>query len=304
MIVVGVLCGLSASRIKRAGASTKWLGLIASALNLPLFPIGTAVGIAGLVYFVRERPPDLVPEREHKPIPGDGTSKSLSTVACVAQIAWVWFVYGRIFDWAVERGMPLHHLGLINWGLSLFLAIYAAVIFHELGHFAAGRTVSFQLFGFRLGCLDCFHSGGRWGLRLKRNNYMGGSVTMIPEHADNIRTRAMIMLFGGPLGSLVLGLTGVGLLLTVPAPVWPPAIGLFIVLATSMGIGDFLFNLVPLGTGTNYSDGAKILQLYRNGSWADYYCSVYYMSLSRTTALRPRDWPTEAVERAAAFGAS
>src|ERR1700682_3671387 len=177
LIVVGVLCGLSASRIKRAGASTKWLGLIASALNLPLFPIGTAVGIAGLVYFVRERPPDLVPEREHKPIPGDGTSKSLSTVACVAQIAWVWFVYGRIFDWAVERGMPLHHLGLINWGLSLFLAIYAAVIFHELGHFAAGRTVSFQLFGFRLGCLDCFHSGGRWGLRLKRNNYMGGRRT-------------------------------------------------------------------------------------------------------------------------------
>ena len=43
--------------------------------------------------------------------------------------------------------------------------------------------------------------------------------------------------------------------------------------------------------------------MYRRGPWCDFHCANHYMGLSRTTALRPRDWPKDMVVRAAEFAA-
>ena len=75
-------------------------------------------------------------------------------------------------------------------------------------------------------------------------------------------------------------------------------------LSTGFAFGDFLFNLVPMASEAQYSDGARLWQMYRRGPWCDFHCANHYMGLSQTTALRPRDWPTAMVERAAEFAAS
>ena len=43
--------------------------------------------------------------------------------------------------------------------------------------------------------------------------------------------------------------------------------------------------------------------MFRRGPWCDFHCANHYMGLSRTTALRPRDWPKDMVVRAAEFAA-
>ena len=73
--------------------------------------------------------------------------------------------------------------------------------------------------------------------------------------------------------------------------------------ATGLAFGDFLFNLLPLASEAQYSDGARLWQMYRRGPWCDFHCANYYMGLSQTTPLRPREWPTPMVERAAEFAA-
>jgi len=72
-------------------------------------------------------------------------------------------------------------------------------------------------------------------------------------------------------------------------------------LATGLAFGHFIFNLLPMAGETGYSDGARLWQMYRRGPWSDFHCANYYMGLSQTTGLSPRDWPTSMVERAAEF---
>src|ERR1700730_1498522 len=50
--VLGVIAGLTAWRMKHADAFSKAAGLTASIMNLLLFPVGTALGVAGLFYFL------------------------------------------------------------------------------------------------------------------------------------------------------------------------------------------------------------------------------------------------------------
>jgi len=113
----------------------------------------------------------------------------------------------------------------------------------------------------------------------------------------------MILTLGGPLASALLGAIGAICLLLIPGPAWPAAIGRAVALATGFAWGDFLFNLMPIATEAQYSDGALLWQMSRRGPWCDFHCANHYMGLSRTTALRPRDWPKDMVVRAAEFAA-
>jgi hypothetical protein len=297
--ITGIVAAIAAWRIKRPGKW--WEGLAVSLMNLLWLPFGPILSAAGLFYFFRKPAPDPVLDRVHKPVAGDGTSKWSGVVFVAAQIIWVWLVYSRLLHWTGARGMHRVHLDPGTWFLTLGLAIYASITIHELGHFALGRAVGFRLVSFRLGPLNWMYRSGRWRLRLQPGSYLGGHTAMVPENADDLRGQAMIMTLGGPLGSAALGAAGLGLLFGIPGPAWPVALGEFVVLVTSMGFGDFVLNLFPVASGVSYSDGARFWQLYRRGPWADYLCAIYYMGLSRTTAMRPGEWPSEMVEHAAAF---
>jgi hypothetical protein len=126
---------------------------------------------------------------------------------------------------------------------------------------------------------------------------------MAPTTARNIRKRAILLTLGGPLASLFLGTIGVSFLLLIPGASWPATLGQAVALATAFAFGDFLFNLLPMASDAQYSDGARLWQLFRGGPWCDFHCANHYMGLSQATPLRPRDWPREIVVRAAEFSA-
>jgi peptidase M50-like protein len=302
VVLVSVVAAIAAWRIERRDALGRWSLLAASIFNLILFPVGLAVTAAGVFYFIRNPEIEPIPERKHRPIAGDGTSKLSGAIFLVAQVIWGVFVLSSIRRWTAARGMPQVHSETLFW-ITLACAIYGTVLFHELGHLVLGDIVRFRLMGFGVGPVSWVHFGGRWRLEMRFDKLLGGHTSMAPTTPRHIRGRAMIFTLGGPLASLTLGVIGSICLLLIPGPAWPAALGCTVALATGFSVGDFIFNLLPIASQAQYSDGARLLQMYRRGPWCDFHCANHYMALSQTTRLRPRDWPQEMVERAAEFAA-
>ena len=293
---------IAALRMGQGDRLGRWSLLAASIFNLPLLPFGTAIGLAGIFYFTRNPGLDPTLARKHRPIAGDGTSRWSGAVFVIAQVAWGLFILNGIGRWAGSHGIRPIRSQALFW-TSFALAVYGAVLFHELGHFVFGDILGFRLFGFRIGPLNLAYAKGRWRLRMRSDKFLGGHTWMIPTTPRNIRARAIVLTLGGPLASATLGAIGIIALLLVPGPAWPAFLGRTMALATGLAIGDFIFNLLPMASESQYSDSAKLWQLYRRGPWCDFHCAHHYMGLSQTTALRPRDWPTDMVEQAAEFAA-
>jgi hypothetical protein len=218
----------------------------------------------------------------------------------LAQLAWGVFVLSSIRRWTVARGMPQIHSEAVFW-ITLACAIYSAILFHELGHFLVGDIIRFRLIGFGIGPLSCSYAGGRWHAHMRYDKLLGGHTAMVPTTTKNIRARVMILTLGGPLASAMLGTMGAICLILIPGPAWPAALGRTVALITGFAVGDFIFNLLPMASEAEYSDGARLWQMCRRGPWCDFHCANHYMGLSQTTLLRPRDWPSAMVERAAEF---
>lgn len=302
IIFWALVTAVAALRIGRGDRFGRWSLLSASIFNVPVFPVGTVLGAAGIFYFVRNPGPDPMLARRHRPITGDGTSQWSGVIFVIAQLAWGIFIVSGIGRWTAAHGMRPIHSSALFW-CTLALAVYGSTFFHELGHFALGDVVRFRLFGFGVGPLNWSYASGRWSLQLRSDRLFGGHTIMIPTSPKHIRERAMVLTAGGPLASALFGAIGTICLVYIPGPSWPAALGRIAALATGFAIGDFIFNLLPMASEAQYSDGAKLWQLYRRGPWCDFHCAHHYMGLSQTTRLRPRDWPTDMVERAADFAA-
>jgi len=299
-VVLAALAAIAAWRLESGDPLGRWSLLAASIFNLLLYPAGTVVGVAGIFYFVRNPPIDQTPDRQHHPVAGDGTSKWSGVVFLIAQLVWGVFILTSIRRWTVARGMPQIHSQVLFW-ITLACAVYGTILFHELGHLVLGDIIRFRLIGFGVGPLSWAYAGGRWHAQMRGDRLLGGHTAMVPTTPRNIRARVVILTLGGPLASALLGAIGAICLVLIPGPAWPAALGRAVALTTGFAWGDFLFNLLPMASEAQYSDGALLWQMLGRGPWCDFHCANNYMALSRTTALRPRDWPTAMVERAAEF---
>ena len=139
--------------------------------------------------------------------------------------------------------------------VSPLLAMFAAFVVHELGHFIAGLFTGFQLLAIHIGSLQIvppFHL--KWSPK-DRLPGAAGMAALVPIHSRNLRSRAIIMLLGGPAINLVTGFALAFLL---------PSYGLlsawFIFFSVMLGV----VNLVPFRRLAMHSDGKRILMLLRN----------------------------------------
>jgi hypothetical protein len=296
---LGVLAASTAWRMKRADRWTRRAGLAASVMNLAVFPVGTVMAIAGIFCFTRKLNDAELAAPQHQPVPGDGTGKHARIILFGAQMVCIWAAGGFLLPWAAGRWMHGNHMAWPATLGTIALAIYGSVLIHELGHFTLGRAVGFCAVGFRVGCFELRVRGGRWRFRFSAAGFLSGHTAMVPRYDGRLRERGMMMIAGGPLASAALALTGGAVLLTLPN--LPYGIGGGLLLLSIFAAFDFLFNLLPMASGVNYSDGARLWQLWRGGPWAEYLCSIHYIGLSRTTPMRPGEWPREMVERMAAF---
>ena len=253
-----------------------------------------------------QMPPDLNSE-------GNSTRPSVKTIAMVL----VGAATGAAISLMLFRGEssgsspPEADLGVV-WALTatvgLVVLIGLALAAHEVGHLLGGWLSGFRFQLFALGPLMLTRAPD--GLRARWHTHWslyGGLALSLPTDLTDLAHREARMVAGGPVTSLLLGLTGIGAYLALGEAAgaprgsvpfgWLLVNGAFFFGVGSLGIG--LVTLIPTTTSGFYTDGARLWRLWRDHPATERDAAVFALT-ALLFAERPRDWNTDLVEQAIA----
>jgi hypothetical protein len=258
-----------------------------------------AMGIGGPILMWRRDSLTPLPQQNLMPkIAGDGTSNLLNKGAQFsASIAYLAAWFGCNY-WMTHRGLPRVYGGLV----VLFLVGFLNTLVHELGHTIIGLALGMRLRAFIAGPFQWRMSEGKWNFKFKPAAILTdeGATGVVPSTTHQPAWYEVAMIAAGPLTNLYCGVIALGFAYAFSTPAYIHSglaypFGLF----GLYGLITFVFNLVPLRSGTNYSDGAKIFQLLSGGPWADFHRTVSVVTSSLVTPLQPKEYDIESIERAA-----
>ena len=181
--------------------------------------------------------------------------------------------------------------------LLLLLPIWFLVVLaHEAGHLAGGVLAGFRPLMLVAGPLKLNWMGERLRPELNRSlSLAGGVAASVPPDGHNLIRRMLLMVVGGPTGSLLVALLALAAMAFADGL---PAAALLV--ATSLGLIITLVTLVPMRSGGFYSDGARILMLLRGGPQAERWSAVALL-LNASLAGRLRELDVSLVARATAL---
>jgi hypothetical protein len=261
-----------------------------------LCAVTVAIGIAGLVAFGSREAAVQRRQVIHPPrVAGDGTSGWMDTFSVIVGVAGYlagmrWWIL-----WAWGHHLPPRHGSLVQIALVLLLT----TTLHEIGHTAVGLAVGMKLRAFIVGPFQWRVRGGRWAFKFLPGKVLsgGGAAGLVPTRTGQSRWNEIGMIAGGPLASLVTGLTFGALALIAPGHSYEGA-WRFFALTSTIALLDFVVNLIPLRPEGLYSDGARIYQLMKGGAWADLHRALSVVASTAVTPLRPRDYDMDAILRA------
>lgn len=202
---------------------------------------------------------------------------------------------------AAAGGKPWLAVGALL--VLLPLGWLVAVGLHELGHALMGRREGFRFHWLAVGPFKWKMLGGR--LRFEWNkdlNTAGGMVLSTPTGDHDLRRRFMAFAAGGPLGSAVWAGLALGAYALLPAPASEVGRLLRLGLGASGGLSALLavLTLVPMHTGGFYSDGARVLNLWRDGAAGQFEMAVVSALARSVAGVRPRELSRTLLEAAAA----
>ena len=229
-------------------------------------------------------------------------------------IAGVTAFYATLF--AFLGASPATHY-IYGWGgyvgisgLALLLLFYvAAVWWHELGHYVAGRLMGFQLVVFSAWPLVFYPKAHGWSVR--RHKQLSGSVFDIPTWpvADTFPLRYAFTLGAGPLSSLGMATLALGVERALGWYALPPEVltqpqqlvGLSLWVVMLAGLICFFTTLFPY-TGAGYkSDGMQLLQLLFGTKGWHKTEAVHHFCAMQASPLSPKDWDRDLIARLADF---
>jgi len=228
---------------------------------------------------------------------GDGTSNLLNKGAQVVAVIGYLAAWWSCDLWMIRLGEPRPRGGLL---LALVLGFLVTLV-HELCHTSIGLALHMRLRAFLAGPFEFRIREGKWTFRFNPAGLLsaGGATGVVPSNANQPRWHPLLMIAAGPLANLYTGLIAIGF-------AWACSVGGGENLAYVYPLGLFaafnfvgcIVNMIPIRTGSNYSDGAQIFQLLSGGAWADYHRAIAVVGSSLVTPLQPRDYPIDAIKNA------
>ena len=257
-----------------------------------------AMGLAGPIVTWRRSSLVLPAQEAVMPkIAGDGTSNLLNKCGQIFAAAAYLAAWWGCGYWLMHSGLPRPSHGL----LILFTAGFLSTLVHEIGHTIVGLAVHMRLRAFVAGPFQWRISDGKWRFRFNPAGLLTdeGATGVVPSSPHQPRLHQIVMIAAGPVTNLYCGLIALGFAYAFSTPAnASPGLAYPFALFGLYGLIGFVFNLIPLRTGSNYSDGAKILQLLSNGPWADFHRAASIVTSSLVTPLHPKDYDIQTIQRA------
>jgi hypothetical protein len=185
---------------------------------------------------------------------------------------------------SIEKSLDaiIHSAFSGQWGglviaVLLPFSLFGVVVIHEIGHLICGLSAGFRLIYIRFGPLRIrppFH----FSFKREPRTGASGAVHMIPVRSENLRSRAILFVLGGPLANLLTGT--IILFLKLDGPVV-----IFALLSIIIGIG----NLVPFRRLVTTSDGKRILMLLRNKVQGERWLSILQLAAELQSGVDPEN---------------
>jgi Zn-dependent protease len=231
-------------------------------------------------------------------IKGDGTNRLSLVIAVIVTLGAMHLGNSLCQNWAQRANMQTNWT-FLHTQLILFAALILAIVFHELGHVAAGKMLGMRILAIRIGPFHAALEEGKWQFILPRSlkEVCAASVRMIPHNPVIYNRWQMIgAAAGGALANLLAGMIAVLGVLTAKGSAYEPYWD-FLGLIATINLGFLLVNLIPVQEAAAYSDGARIYQILTGSVLEDYRRIVAMTQATTVSRLRPGDLDIDLIER-------
>lgn len=229
--------------------------------------------------------------------PGDGTSSLLNWSSSAIGFIAFYGIWTAWLHWAQRVGLPAPS-SVWNEFLQLTIAELVVVTLHESGHALCGIALGQKVRAFIAGPFQWQHYAGRWNFQFNPLDLLstGGATGVVPQRLHEPQGREISMIAAGPAVGFVTGAVALWAVLHATGSPWENR-WFFLAMFASLSLLTSVVNLIPLRTATGYSDGARIYQLLRGGVWAEFHESMRTAAATLVSALRPRDYDIDAIDR-------
>jgi hypothetical protein len=286
------------------------MAITASLLHLPYIPVFTFQGLVGCLLL-------LLPSAKHElrqmaideKLMRPSTQGRWMQVFDLLQqplflsISISLFLAPVLRDWVARGGFPaptaLQAMALVGGGLFL------SMVTHEFGHLIAGlmlrqRLAHLHLPGVRLRRLV---EGWEWSAHPAWLLSVG--VDLEPTQTKHFRTDRMLVAAAGPTANLLATVVWSALHIWSLEDPWAreqlPLLPWFSFVQVLVEWTSALYNLLPLERHGAFTDGARILQLWRNDSIGQRWLALSSFQISASSQVRPSQWDETFVEAACAL---
>ena len=189
-------------------------------------------------------------------------------------------------SWA-QKVFETVQLNTLLASTAVFAALIASILLHEGGHLLAAILVGFEVLGICVGPVRATRSHGTWKLAFS-GKFLTASVSAVPRSTSQWRERALAVVAGGPLMTLVTGLVAGLLLFHTACGAWIQTF-----LAAIVEFSSFLFvlGLIPNARSAKVRNDARLFCIFwKNGVEAQEVFLYHLMTMQEIAGLRPRSY--------------
>ena len=203
------------------------------------------------------------------------------------RLLWPAFVFYHRFLYSMRVWDRQFFLGGL---VAFWLAISAAVLVHELGHFVAGRLMGFSLQFLQVGPLSIGYDHGNLRIQYQPNWGVSGHTAMHVSGTLRLRRKLLVYVAAGPLTNLLFVFFGWGVTRNVAADLnilfWS-AIQLF----SAACLLAFFGSVIPYRSANGFfSDGARLRMLLLPNVETKRWYAIIGLGMQRRYGRRPREW--------------
>ncbi|MBX2874982.1 MAG: hypothetical protein KTR30_22855 [Saprospiraceae bacterium] len=187
--------------------------------------------------------------------------------------------------------------------ISLVLSIFLVFLIHELGHILGGLAFGNRFALLIAGPLKVENENGKLRWTINRNlAAFGGLAMTIPMSTDNFKARRTTTVAAGPGASLLLALLALAPVFLLPLHALPSNFRFFLLCLGFLSFTIFVVTIIPMQSGGFMSDGAQLLNIYRDNPAANRYEALLQLVAELQQGKRPKDISEEQIEKITSLG--